>query len=543
MSKGWKMGSLLLLTLAIVLSACSGNKANNEAASSPGASSPGASASEAASSPVSTEPLELTIFISMDVGAAQYMSNLSESPSIQELERRTNTKLTFIHPPVGQEQEQFNIMIASGDLPDLVMGFFHTYSGGPSQAIKDGLIIDPAPYLEENAPNLMKIIAEDPMVAKMMKNDDGEFVGFGSRISTDYEYGNGVAMVGPQIRKDLLDKLGLPIPVTIDDWTHTLRAFKENFPELEAPLGWAPQVITAQFPSAAFDVPAAYVEATNDFMIKDGTVRYSAIEPGYKDYLALMNLWYEEGLLHRDFATHNYSEHVLPLMQSGKLGAAPMHLFWYGSILPNMAPGVELTNTPLPVKEAGQQLHIRMDYGWGVRTDMAKYITTVNKHPAETVKFIDYLYSDEGMMLVNWGIEGVSYEYVNGEPKFTEEYAKDIAKNGAFYSPNPMKHRVDRRQDRSQYPHPVQHEAWELWGQADASYKLPPGIFATSEEQAVNTKVLTDANTYRDEMFLKFVMGVEPIDKFDDFVAQIKAFGIDQVTANMDAAIARLKNR
>lgn len=35
-------------------------------------------------------------------------------------------------------------------------------------------------------------------------------------------------------------------------------------------------------------------------------------------------------------------------------------------------------------------------------------------------KFMDYFYSDEGRLFANFGIEGVTYNMVNGEPKLTD---------------------------------------------------------------------------------------------------------------------------
>ncbi|WP_054027686.1 hypothetical protein [Bacillus sp. FJAT-28004] len=146
-------------------------------------------------------------------------------------------------------------------------------------------------------------------------------------------------------------------------------------------------------------------------------------------------------------------------------------------------------------------------------------------------------------MLTNWGIEGESYQLVNGEPEFTDKYKEDPTKIGSLYFPNLLKQNIDMRQNLMQYPWPEQHEAWKLWGQADIALKLPSGIIFTIDEQETNTKTMTDAQTYISEMTLKFIMGVEPLDKFDDYVKQVKSFGIDEVTDNYQHAIERLNKR
>ncbi len=536
-AKPVKLIPVLILAFIVMMAGCSKSSTDSPAGSGE-ASSSGSSPSAASGGEVNKEPITLTIWMAVEGGQLDHYANVGESPVAKELMKRTGVNLKFIHPPAGQEKEQFNLMVATQDLPDIVMGYFDEYKGGAGQAVKDGLLIDPKELIDQYAPNLKKILDADPDVGKLMRNDEGQFIGFGARISNDVARGKGMPYAGPLVRKDLLDQAGLGIPETVDEWHDTLKALKDKFPELEAPLGWSDMSEAAHFLASAYDVPA------KGFYVADGAVRYANIQPNYKQYLETLNLWYKEGLLHKDFATHEYTDNILPMLQNGKFAAAPMHLYWYGAIQPDLPAAYEFAVAPLPVLEKGQKLHIRADSGWGVRMQNAKYITTKNKHPEETVKFLDYLYSDEGKMLTNWGIEGESYTIVNGEPEFTEAYTKDISKMGFLYTPNVLKQRIDNRMNLMQYQLPLQHEAWDLWGaQADIALALPPGLSFTAEEQAENTKIMTDVNTYSDEMYLKFIMGVEPLDKFDDYVKKIEAFGIGSVIENYNAALERLKLR
>lgn len=543
-AKPGKFIPLVLLVFAVLTGACSqsstdtpadGNQTSSSPAAAGGSSSPSAAASAGGET---AEPITLTIWMAVEGGQLDHYENVGESPVAKELMKRTGVNLKFIHPPTGQEKEQFNLMVATQDLPDIVMGYFDEYKGGAGQAVKDGLLIDPQDLIPQYAPNLQRLLDADPEVGKLMKNDEGQFIGFGARISNDVARGEGMPYAGPLIRKDLLEQTGLGIPETVDEWHEALTALKLKFPELEAPLGWSDMSEAAHFLSSAYNIPA------KGFYVDNGAVKYANIRPDYKRYLETLHKWYKEGLIHKDFATHEYTDNVLPMVQNGKFAAAPMHLYWYGAIAPELPDDYEFAVAPLPVLEKGQQLHIRADSGWGVRMQNAKYITTKNKFPEETVKFLDYLYSDEGKLLTNWGIEGESYTLVNGEPEFTEAYKNDISKMGFLYTPNVLKQRIDHRMNLMQYQLPLQHEAWDVWGaQSDIAMALPPGISFTADEQAENTRIMTDVNTYSDEMFMKFVMGVESLDKFDDYAGKIEAFGIGDVLDNYNAALARLQAR
>ena len=105
--------------------------------------------------------------------------------------------------------------------------------------------------------------------------------------------------IGPMIREDWLNELGLEVPTTIDEWHTVLTAFKEE-KGATAPLTWEYTMgaLTNEDPFAY-----AFGACRNFFIGDDGKVHFGATEPGYKDYLTTFNQWYEEGLLDPDLAT------------------------------------------------------------------------------------------------------------------------------------------------------------------------------------------------------------------------------------------------
>ena len=59
---------------------------------------------------------------------------MGDAPFFKELMKRTGVEIEFIHPPAGEEASQLNLMVASGDLPDLIEYSFLAYKGGPEKA-------------------------------------------------------------------------------------------------------------------------------------------------------------------------------------------------------------------------------------------------------------------------------------------------------------------------------------------------------------------------------------------------------------------------
>ena len=90
-------------------------------------------------------PDELTVFCSLSEHVSKLgVQTLGETYYMQEMERITGTKVNWIHPAAGSDaQAQINLMVASGDLPDLIVNQgWKTFNGGASLWAEDGIIYD-----------------------------------------------------------------------------------------------------------------------------------------------------------------------------------------------------------------------------------------------------------------------------------------------------------------------------------------------------------------------------------------------------------------
>ena len=90
--------------------------------------------------PIKTEET-LTYWMVASGHVTAVYPSLNETPHAAALKEQTGIGVKFIHPVVGQENEQFNLMISSGELPDIIEYPFYEYPGGPQKAVQDGCII------------------------------------------------------------------------------------------------------------------------------------------------------------------------------------------------------------------------------------------------------------------------------------------------------------------------------------------------------------------------------------------------------------------
>jgi len=226
---------------------------------------------------------KLTYWMELHSNIAQITTNLGDTQFAQELQKRTGVEVEFQHPPAGQAPEAFNLLIAGGDLPDIIeYDWFTKFPGGPSKAIADGYIIKLNDILDQ-APNLKAYLESRPDIDKQVKTDEGEYYVFPFIRGED----SLLVTAGLIIREDWLKDLGLEPPTTIDEWYKTLVAFKEQ-KGAESGL-----VLNLSALSRSFSGAYGFC-GTSNFYVDDGQVKYAFIQPGLKDFLAEMSKWYAE---------------------------------------------------------------------------------------------------------------------------------------------------------------------------------------------------------------------------------------------------------
>lgn len=480
------------------------------------------------------ETLTLTWWTTLFPHISQTATNFGEVPMYQELEKRLNVNLEFIHPASGQEAESFNIMTASGELPDLIEYNFTSYTGGAQKAIDDGIIIELDSYLDK-AENYSKVLKDNPDWNKQVITDSGKHYTFAWFRGDD----SLMCWQGPQIRKDLLDKAGLGLPETIEEWDTALRAFQSM--GIQYPLSVTSREI---YFSGAYGVgDALYVD--------NGQVKYGPAEPGYKEYIKLLNKWYKDGLLDPDFFAQDiksYEAKITSGQVGAYFGAVGGGMGKYLPVLKEKDPSIELAGTKYPVLIKGDTPRFgQKDFAYYPTTSVS--ISTQCKHVPEAVHFLDYGYGEEGHMLYNFGIEGVSYQMEDGYPKYTELITNNPDGLSMMHSMSRYMASAyggpfiqDKRYFEQYMPYEEQKEAVERWMQHDDKQRMPV-VASNAEEREITKGKWTTISSLMKENVTKFITGQKSMDEWDSFVGQLHAAGLDEYVAVKQQQYERYNNR
>ena len=486
--------------------------------------------------PVSKEPVTISIWRGF---SSTVMQGLDECEVFKELEKRTGVKVEFIYPTVGQEADNFNLRIASDDLPHI----FSTppeYKGGYQKAITDGVYMDLTPYYDKGLmPNIKWLRENNAAIGKDIVDDAGN-MGFFPMIDivpTD-------PWSGLWVRQDWLDELGLQQPKTIDEWDAMLRAMKTA--KNVTPLAMN---VTQWYGVATNYMFAGSYDTGYNFINKDGQAAFGPIEPGYKSWLEKMNQWYKDGLLDPDFATRDYESYNANIA-NGLVGGMGLAYGELGQILvtgKSQDPNFSLKPVLQPTSYEGQVIKLHQDNST-VRGDREFFTTKLVDDGLDeiAVQWKDYWYSQDGGDLASYGPEGVSYQWkADGEyewiyPRLKEDASLD------FWTLYPLfkLHNWGYLRNSAAYEfEPEVIECINLWDTQDSSWLVPDNISHTSEESTELASIMTDINTYRDEMTLKFITGQEPIANFDAFVSTIKGMNVDRAIELKTAALSRYNAR
>ena len=521
---------------------------------------------------VAEEPVEITYFRQeLNRNAAAYYS---ETAWFQELENRLNIKLTILGPASSDDYNTaVNAMLVSGEYPDLLYFDWTQYSGGAMAGVEDGVIvpISEIPEYKEKVPNWFKVIEENDEVRRAVTQDDGSIVTFchwEPNIARS-------AYWGYAIRKDWLDRLGLAVPTTVDEAYEVLKAFKEQDangngdPNDEIPFSCCNWWGTAH---PGFDTLAAAFSLKVNVMYRDpqaGKITYwTEYNNGenFKAYVETMRKWYEEGLIDEEFVSQKYDSWTAKIT-GDKVGmffcfpdsvgswedsikqtlkdnayGNPDDVCIYGLVPLKGIDGVPYTydNDNAMVSFAG--------------ANQPTVITTAavkNGHIEKCLELLNYLYSEEGSELNNWGVEGVSYtKDADGTHHWTEAVTNDPdygMADAVFKYALPT---------LGGWPKAMSYEAWgsmnlvvpdqitthKNYALSDTSLDIP-SFALNAEEQETYSRIITDVNTAVSEVYLSVITGKKDVAELDALLAQVKSMGIGDAVAAYQSAYDRYMNR
>lgn len=459
-------------------------------------------------------------------------------PVAKEVARLTNVSLIGTASRTAtNSQEQFNLMMASGELPDIVGGNdlkdkFIRYG-------MEGAFVPLNKLIDQHAPNLKAFFKSHPNIQRVITAPDGN-------IYYIPYVPDGQVSRGYFIRQDWLDKLALKTPQTTDELYKVLKAFKEKDPNGNGKPDEVP--FLNRDPEEAYRLVnffGARSTGSNtwmDFYEEQGKVKHPFAEVAFREGIRNVAKWYKEGLIDQEIFTRKSRsrEQLFGANQGGMTHDWFASTSLFNDSMSKSIPGFKLMPMAPPVNTKGQRWEedarqIPRPDGWA--------ITFKNKNPVETIKLFDFYFSQKGREISNFGVEGKTYKVVNGKAVFLDSVLKaDQPVNNQMYGVGaqiPIGFWMNYDYER-QWTNPIGLEGADMY--AKGKYILPqfPGVNMTKEEQAIYDKYWPDLKSYMAEMTQAWIQGGKDVDKtWDEYQNQLKGRGFFQVMTVMQKAYDR----
>ena len=326
----------------------------------------------------------------------------------QYIEKESGYKIKWYIFPSSDYNTKLNAMLASGEAPDM----FFTYNTKFFKGLaSDGLLLPLNDLIDNYSDEYKKYITENSHLEAWTKSEDGETYAFTCQrdISKQANY-------GIWIRKDWLDKLGLPMPTTDEELFEAAKAFKTLGSDV------LPMVYNYWM------WPSIY-QAKEQYYIKDdgSGLEYGPTCDRYASALNMMKRCYEEGLFDKEFFVDNNAARQMEKWNTGKAGILFMnHSEKNTMTLIQNVPEADPRPVPPISTKYGEN-----GYYQECPPDGFVMVNAEAKNPIGCMKFIDWMIGG-GWERIKYGEEGVHFEYNDGVPISLVD--SDTKKNEVSYA-------------------------------------------------------------------------------------------------------------
>jgi putative aldouronate transport system substrate-binding protein len=328
-----------------------------------------------------------------------------------------NIKVTFVPVSRWDENTALNNLMAAGTAPDVCA----SYSSELVTMYSDlGGLFDMAPYIDTTLKDLKAFLGPDEalpgrdLVLRNRDSDTGEVYSIPARRMN-------TARLNLFIRKDWLDKLGLPLPKTPEEYFQALVAFKEKDPgnvgkdkvisfTMTFDTRWTAGTIAESFLNPALSPRDRWVGTVID--------RYFLL-PNYKEGVRFLNRMYNAGLVDRDFPLYKSDDDMFNLVKTGVVGSMCHnwdHIYRESvgalSDLKTNIPGADLVPIDCMTSSDGVTRKIAYD-----AAGLNYFIPASSKNTDAAMRYINWLARFENYNFLQIGPAGTIHDLVNGVPK------------------------------------------------------------------------------------------------------------------------------
>jgi putative aldouronate transport system substrate-binding protein len=458
-----------------------------------------------------------------------------------EYEKMTNVIIEWENVPTDVKDERISVALASNMIPDMLYGL-QIKAADVVKYGGYGVFLPLEDLIRQYAFHFQDVMAEDAEVRKGITMPDGHI----------YALPNMKA--GPLMKNNMhfinpvwLENVGMEMPTNLDEFADVMRAFRDQDangngdPNDELPFAsrtsFFIKLWQTYFGLGTRGVKHDYVDvdpATNQ-------IRFMPTTEQYKDMITYLNMMYSEKLVDNEVFTMSASRDMVAKLTPDLVGS-------HGDYSTNCGPEMQEIFRVIPLMDNyyGEKTWTRSDPT--IASIGSFLLSSKTEYAKEMIQWVDYFYGDEGQLMYNMGIEGVTFEYdADGKLKYTDQ----LLNNPDGLTLTQVRTKYMGFQASAGINSDKYYKGAETyWTSEDGlPYYQPyiktnqwPELPMTGEEADEFSALMSDIKAYSDEMFAAFVTGKKPIDDWDSYVAEYEKLNVARLLEMYESISARYES-
>ena len=457
-----------------------------------------------------------------------------DSTTIDEIYRLTKVRVKMEGVPSSDWSQVARVLVATDDMADLMLTGF-----GLARDFYDSGVILPLSDYFDKMPQLAKLVNDEPEVKKFFL--DGKLYHMPKLWRWNFRNGQ-----LPVMRMDIVEKLGLEAPTTFEELFEVLKAMKQAYP---ASFPYTSRgLINLMTCSYALSVP---YRLDWDADIEGGKWIYGSARDEFITTLEWLNRLYEAEILDPDYASIGG-----PQWQERLGSGRSFFYFDNANFSYNMNQVIERAEG---VKNAFELLPTLTNYDGRRRNRMynkhhlsnGSIVSSAVENPDRVAKFINWLYTEEGADVTNFGREGIDYYKEGGKyfvnPDLVKERMSDSDpwRSHMSYMASgliQLGHWVDQSSIFSFIDDSVAQMYIDIENDPSLHERINAPPF-TADEIAKITTLRTQIDTLNDEWVNKFILGEVPLSQFGEFQKALRDAGVPELEDIYNKAEMRVRQQ
>ncbi|GAA3402746.1 hypothetical protein ACFFNY_05040 [Paenibacillus hodogayensis] len=474
--------------------------------------------------------------------AGLYPPNDNNTKVQQYLEKKFNVKFKNMKFDRSNWASQFNVKIAAGEIPDVFL-----YEGGLNvQTLqKLGVLAEvKVDEIKKYMPKYTQAALElEPNVWSISTID-------GKNYGVPHLYLLGATPFLPAYNGKWLKAVGYnEPPKTIQEFEDVMYKFRNNDPDGNGKKDTYGLSARGKDQNGNYWFNSVFgAFGVNPFQWtpdKDGNLRFGMVTEESRQAFKLLSKWYKDGVIDPEFVTEDDAKRKQN-WANGRYG------YIDGGLWSHYLPGTGALTIDFKAKNPDTDIVVGpilsgpngpgVGLAQGIKQQPFSMGVQVEKDEKKRIKILQILEAlatdEEVYLYTSYGEKGVDWESKNGVPTMINPDMNDDAKRGSilgagtFYSffrgKSPLMDKYSYSQEQL-----ALREKWTK-GQKVTINQYPPETKPKAEHP--------NLSKMQNEFFLKFILGQVDLDKgFDDFVAQWKKEGGDDVTEAANIAYKAMK--